>query len=85
MSELKEYTTIVKDTSSKDDLDFGFLREQGIKYIEALGSNLWTDYNSHDPGITVLEVLSYAITDLGSRIALPMNTLLAEKENPVKY
>ena len=60
MSELNEYTTIIKDTASRNDLDFDFLREQGIKYIEALGSKLWTDYNSHDPGITMLEVLSYA-------------------------
>ena len=82
MSELNEYTTIIKDTASRNDLDFDFLREQGIKYIEALGSKLWTDYNSHDPGITMLEVVSYAITDLGSRIALPMNTILAEKDNP---
>ena len=25
----------------------------------------WTDYNYHDPGITLLEQICYAITDLG--------------------
>lgn len=34
---------------------------QGALAREAPG---WTDHNAHDPGITVLEVLSYALTDL---------------------
>lgn len=81
MSTLAENTTIAKSTQTLDDLDFDFLRKQGIAYIEALGSSLWTDYNSHDPGITILEVLCYAITDLGARMALPMESLLAKENN----
>lgn len=81
MPTVVENTTISKSTQSLDDLDFDFLRKQGIAYIEALGSSLWTDYNSHDPGITILEVLCYAITDLGARMALPMESLLAEENN----
>ncbi len=56
---------ISKSTQTKNDLDFEFLRKQGIEYIESLGSALWTDFNTHDPGITILEILCYAITDLG--------------------
>ncbi len=82
MSSVKTYSTIAKDTSTQDDLDFEFLRKKGIEYIEALGSGLWTDYNAHDPGITTLEVLCYAITDLGARLSLPLATILAEKDNP---
>lgn len=74
--------TIVKSTASLDDLDFEFLKKQGISYIEALGGGLWTDYNAHDPGITILEALCYAITDLGARINLPLEKLLAEQDNP---
>jgi len=25
----------------------------------------WTDYNAHDPGVTVLELLAYGIAALG--------------------
>ena len=82
MSSVKTYSTIAKDTSTQDDLDFEFLRKKGIEYIEALGSGLWTDYNAHDSGITTLEVLCYAITDLGARLSLPLATILAEKDNP---
>ena len=48
-------------------LNFQVLRDIGIKRLQALSSDLWTDYNLHDPGVTILEVLCYAITDLGYR------------------
>ena len=46
-------------------LDYGTLRQQGIRYLERLAGKAWTDFNAHDPGITILEQLCYAITDLG--------------------
>lgn len=80
MSAIDPYTTIAKSTASQDDLDYDFLRKKGIEYIEALGSKLWTDYNSHDPGITILEAVCYALTDLGARMSLPIPTILAEED-----
>jgi len=74
----KTYGPISKDVHSKDDLDFEFLRKEGISWIQKLGSNLWTDFNTHDPGVTMLEVLCYAITDLGYRLSLPVQDLLFE-------
>src|SRR5690606_25490796 len=57
--------------------DYFYLRRLGMEYIQNLGSNFWTDYNIHDPGITLLEALCYAITDLGHRTQLPIKDLLA--------
>ncbi|UCS92543.1 hypothetical protein KZP23_17885 [Echinicola marina] len=84
MSTLSNHKSIARDTSSKDDLDFHFLREEGIRHIRELGSQIWTDYNTHDPGITMLEVLCYAITDLGNRINLPIEDLVAQKDNGIE-
>lgn len=81
MPTISKHKTIPKNIASLDDLDFEFLKKKGIEYIESLGGNLWTDYNSHDPGKTILEVLSYALTDLGNRINLPVEVLLAEENN----
>jgi uncharacterized protein len=58
-------------------MDYWQLRREGIEYIVRLGSDFWTDYNLHDPGITMLEVLCYAITDLSYRANLPIGDLLA--------
>jgi hypothetical protein len=58
-------------------LDFQVLRGIGIDHVQALSSQLWTDFNPHDPGLTILEVLCYAITDLGYRNNLDIQDLLA--------
>lgn len=79
MSVTNTHTAIPKNVATNDDLDFHYLRTIGIQYIEELGGSLWTDFNSHDPGITMLEMLCYAITDLGMRMDLPINNLLASE------
>lgn len=48
-------------------LDYELLRSEGIRHLENLATELWTDFNAHDPGITLLELLCYGITDLGYR------------------
>lgn len=58
--------------------DFYFLRRKGIEYIERMGSREWTDYNSHDPGITLLEALCYAISELGFRAGMDIQDILAD-------
>ncbi|MGG6229319.1 hypothetical protein [Tenacibaculum sp. SDUM215027] len=80
MSAINEHISIPKNISTKDDLDFSFLRKEGISYLETFGGKLWTDFNSHDPGVTILEMLCYAITDLGMRINTPLEDLLASKD-----
>jgi len=59
--------------------DYAWLRQQGLVHIERMGSKLWTDYNVHDPGITLLEVLCFAITDLGFRTSSSIADLLTPK------
>ena len=54
-----------------DYLDFEQLRTAGIEYLGKLSGKIWTDHNVHDPGITILEVLCYALMDLGYRSNLP--------------
>lgn len=61
------------------DLDFQRMRQEAIVHIEALAGETWTDYNTHDPGITLLEVLIYGLTDLGYRMELPIEDLLTLK------
>lgn len=60
-----------------DYLDFETLREAGIGAISRLANHTWTDHNPSDPGITLLEQLCYALTDLGYRISFEMPDLLA--------
>lgn len=72
MEELKENKFISKTNSGFPEyLDFNALRKEGIEYLGQLSGKLWTDHNVHDPGITILEILCYALLDLGYRTNLP--------------
>ncbi|MFO1433888.1 MAG: diguanylate cyclase [Candidatus Competibacteraceae bacterium] len=48
----------------------------GLQHVQRLASHIWNDYNIHDPGITILELLCYALTDLSYRASLPIEDLL---------
>ncbi len=61
--------------------DFYKLRSEGIGFIEQMSSQLWTDYNTHDPGITILEALCYALTDLAYRTNYDIKDLMAKPSN----
>lgn len=60
--------------------DYQALKELGIQYIQALSKNVWTDFNPGDPGVTILESLCYALTDLAYRTQLPLEDLLTEED-----
>lgn len=64
----EEYST----TSQKYDV----LLSRGIELIEKFSGENWTDYNYHDPGITILEQICFAITDLGYKSNFPITDLL---------
>ena len=70
--------TIPKIPELDKSEDYELMRKEGLKYIEKLSNKLWTDYNSHDPGVTILELLCYAITDLGYRTSFSIPDLLAD-------
>ena len=72
---------IPKKVATEDDLDFFYLRKKGIEYIASFGSKFWTDFNEHDPGITILEMLCYAISDLGMRLNLPIDNILESNDS----
>ena len=59
-------------------LDYAALRTAGVRHLERLAGHLWTDFNDHDPGITILEQLCYALTDVAYRAAHELPDLLSE-------
>lgn len=78
---MAETATISRTNSSFPEyLDFTKLRKEGIEHLENLSTALWTDFNLHDPGITILEVLCYALTDLGYRTNFSIEDILTRSE-----
>ncbi len=61
-------------------LDYATLVLQGRSELERVAGEQWTDFNAHDPGITLLEAICYALSDLGYRTFHPIPDLLAEAD-----
>lgn len=74
---MPESITIDKNNRLPIAQDFDFLKKKGIEYIEGLAGKIWTDYNTHDPGITLLEAMCYALTDLGYRTSFEIENIIA--------
>ncbi|WEN13757.1 hypothetical protein PY254_10925 [Rhodanobacter sp. AS-Z3] len=68
---------LVAQPALDPSVDYYQLRRQGIGHVQQAGSQQWTDYNIHDPGITILEALCYAITDVGYRVEWNIEDILA--------
>lgn len=82
---MDEPLTISNAPLEHPGMDYAFLRQEGIKLVEKLASSRWTDYNAHDPGITILEALCYAITDLSYRLSFSLEDLLAFPPNEADH
>lgn len=77
MSELLNNDYSVSDELKEHpSADFGFLRNKAIEYAQEASGKLWTDYNIHDPGVTLLEAFCYAMTEVAFRMSLDLEELL---------
>ncbi len=54
---------------------------EGLEILQKLAGSKWTDYNEHDPGVTILEALAYSLTELEYKTTLPIKDLLLQYEN----
>jgi hypothetical protein len=77
-------STIPKAPSAEPGLDQQRLFARGLEHVRTLTWRRWTDHNIHDPGITILELLSYALTDVAYRAGFPIEDLLATSSDPVQ-
>ncbi len=67
------------------EASFDALREEGIRLVQALSGRTWTDYNLHDPGVTILEQLCYALTELIYRTEFPVADHLTGELGRIDY
>lgn len=58
--------------------DVSQLYDQGVNRLIELSHEIWSDYNRHDPGITLLEVISYLLTELSYRVDWPVADILVD-------
>lgn len=74
---MAELAPIPRGPAADAAFDVRALFAQGLDHVRTLAREQWTDHNTHDPGITILELLCYALTDVAYRSSLPIAHLVA--------
>ncbi|MFM9984370.1 MAG: hypothetical protein ACKVOK_04010 [Flavobacteriales bacterium] len=75
--------TIPKRTEDASQDDFFTLIAQAIQLAQAYSYQQWTDYNLHDPGVTILEQLCFAVSDILYRMEFPIEDLLTNEKGEI--
>jgi hypothetical protein len=75
---MTEAAFITPDLPENKGADYAWLKEEGTRLVQELSGAIWTDYNEHDPGVTTLEQLCYALTELSYRAEFPLDGLLID-------
>lgn len=73
---MPEPVTINPQEPLNKGLDYAYLKEEGVRLVQQMSGEIWTDYNESDPGVTTLEQLCYALTELSYRAEFPLKDLL---------
>ncbi|MBI3134479.1 MAG: hypothetical protein HYZ14_07350 [Bacteroidetes bacterium] len=55
----------ISDVALPVNQNFELLKEQALAYIQEKSGNQWTNLNASDPGITILDQVCFALTELG--------------------
>ncbi len=78
---LQDPVTIKSEHVLKKSQDYQTLFDEAIRLCQELSGNIWTDYNKHDPGVTLLTQLCYALSEVGYRTDIDMERLLYFAKN----
>lgn len=68
---------ISSDLTVPSGQDLAGLRAHAMERLQQLAPSTWTDHNRFDPGITLLEVLVYVLSDLSYKLSFPVEDLLS--------
>ena len=71
---MEEHITIQRKGEGQDF--YTQLQEKALAKIQELAGELWTDYNEHDPGVTVLDILNYALWETDYRLGFDLQDYL---------
>lgn len=74
----------ITDAPLPAEQDFNVLKEKGIDFIGSHTGYSWTNLNPADPGVTILDQVCFALTELGYCGDFPIGDLLAGTDNRLK-
>lgn len=68
-----------------EDALYTKLGRQTLDEVQRLSGTVWTDYNAHDPGVTLADTANYALTELDYKLGFPLADYLAEQGGTLDF
>jgi len=61
------------------------LQNDSLEMLQHLSGERWTDFNVHDPGLTISDFVNYALYELNYNYEFPFESYLADEDGVVRY
>lgn len=77
----------IRQQAESDEL-FSRLQERTLEEVQRMSGNVWTDFNAHDPGVTLTDVADYALAELDYKLGFPIADYLTTEDGtfrPERY
>lgn len=58
------------------------LQRRTLEEVQRLSGKVWTDYNAHDPGVTLAEAANHALAELDYKLGFGVKDSLSEQGRP---
>ncbi len=82
---MNETDSITISRQEERPFDYATLRQEAIELVQKLSGKIWTDYNTHDPGVTILEQIVFTLTELGYKTCFGIEDYLSSLDNGIDY
>lgn len=77
--------TYILDLPLPPTLDFTAMKSTALAQIKQIAGYTWTNFNESDPGVTILDQLCYALTELGYCTQFPIADVLTASDGKIRY
>ncbi|MEO9531959.1 MAG: hypothetical protein ABJG68_07470 [Crocinitomicaceae bacterium] len=65
--------------------DFKAIKDESLAYLQDFSGSSWTNFNPSDPGITILDQICFALTELGYCIDFPIKDILTNRDGNLEF
>ena len=69
----------ISDSWRKNENLYSYLQRQTLEEVHRLSGKVWTDFNAHDPGVTLADIANYALTEMDYKLGFGTMDYLTEK------
>lgn len=77
---MEEHKNVFIEQLSDDDALFTKLQKQTLEEVQRMSGKVWTDFNAHDPGVTLSETVNYALTELDYKLGFNVFDYLSDSD-----